>query len=40
VIDDIAMNALFDQEANLFLMQFASNTTPERLDLIDCNLCY
>lgn len=35
VIDDAAMNALFDQEAKLFPMQFASNTTPERLDLID-----
>jgi hypothetical protein len=40
VIDDKHMNALFDQEAKLFLMRFASNTTPERPDLIDCNLCY
>ena len=28
------------QEAKLFLMQFASSTTPDRPDLIDCNLCY
>ena len=40
VIDDMDMNALFDQEAKLFLMQIASSTTPKRLDLIDCNLCY
>jgi hypothetical protein len=40
VFDDTAMNALFDQEAKLFLMRFASNTTPRRPDLIDCNLCY
>ena len=39
-IDDTTMNALFDQEAKLFLMQIASSTTPKRLDLIDCNLCY
>ena len=40
VIDDTDMNALFYREAKLFLMRFASNTTPERPDLIDCNLCY
>lgn len=40
VIDDEHMNALFYREAKLFLMQFASNTTPKRPDLIDCNLCY
>jgi hypothetical protein len=40
VIDDATMNALFYREAKLFLMQFASNTTPDRPDLIDCNLCY
>ena len=40
VIDDMDMNALFHREAKLFLMRFASNTTPERPDLIDCNLCY
>ena len=40
VIDDTSMNALFYREAKLFLMRFASNTTPERPDLIDCNLCY
>jgi len=40
VIDDKHMNALFDQEAKLFLMQFASSTTPDRPDLIDCNLCH
>ena len=34
------MNALFDQEATLFLMQFASSTTPDRPGLIDCNLCH
>ena len=39
-IDDTDMNALFYGEAKLFLMQFASDTTPERPDLIDCNLCY
>jgi hypothetical protein len=40
VIDDMDMNALFYREAKLFLMQIASSTTPKRLDLIDCNLCY
>jgi len=40
VIDDKHMNALFYREAKLFLMRFASNATPERPDLIDCNLCY
>lgn len=40
VIDDTDMNALFDQEAKLFAMRFASNTTPERPELIDCNLCH
>jgi hypothetical protein len=40
VIGDKHMNALFYREAKLFLMRFASNTTPNRPDLIDCNLCY
>jgi len=40
VVDDDAMNALFYREAKLFLMRFASGTTLERPDLIDCNLCH
>ncbi|MHB1098071.1 MAG: hypothetical protein ACYCZR_00825 [Burkholderiales bacterium] len=35
VIDDATMNALFDQEANLFTMRFASKYSPHTPDLID-----
>ena len=38
VIDDEVMNALFDQEAKLFLMHFTSETGPCLPDLINCNL--
>jgi hypothetical protein len=40
VIDDKHMNALLYREAKLFLMRFASNTTPRRPDLIDYSLCH
>jgi len=36
VIDDATMNALFDQEAKLFVMRFASKSSPCLPDLIDC----
>ncbi len=40
VIDNATMNALFYREAKLFLMSFTSNTTLEKPDLIDCDICY
>ena len=36
VIDDATMNALFDREAKLFTMRFASKYSPHTPDLIDC----
>lgn len=40
VIDDATMNALFDQEAKLFLIHFASNDGSFLPYLINCNLCH